>query len=183
MHKALKLASKIWDELNDTQAQGVNCIIASRAFLLAKSGSQAMVIAHKALELAQETGDHDTEEQAYDIMAEVQQATSGGLPTMGQMFEAQPIEQQSLDQVVEKKKGLDRKVVTETIVNLAAQSAAEDEVGMDVPLMEAGLDSLSAVAFRNQIMTAMSLKVSASLLFDYPTIRLIVEHLLELSVA
>merc|ERR1711862_926651 len=53
----------------------------------------------------------------------------------------------------------------------------------DSPLMDSGMDSLTAVSFRNMLQSSLSLKVPASLIFDYPTLQDITSHLLEISVA
>ena len=44
------------------------------------------------------------------------------------------------------------------------------QVAQDQPFMEAGLDSLGAVEFRNTLATRYSLDLPASLIFDYPTV-------------
>jgi len=46
-----------------------------------------------------------------------------------------------------------------------------------VPLNEQGLDSLLAVALRNRLASALDVNLPASLLFDFPTISDLLEHL------
>jgi len=50
----------------------------------------------------------------------------------------------------------------------------------DLPLQELGLDSLMALELRNVLAAAMGRPLSATLLFDYPTIRGLAEYLLRL---
>jgi len=44
------------------------------------------------------------------------------------------------------------------------------EVGPDEPLMDAGLDSLSAVEFKNAVEGRMGVELSATVVFDYPSV-------------
>ena len=57
------------------------------------------------------------------------------------------------------------------------------EVHLDTPLMESGLDSLSAVAFRNELSKTFQGigALPAALMFDYPSVRAITEHIVDRS--
>ena len=65
------------------------------------------------------------------------------------------------------------------------ETAARDIIGIqsdmnidpDKPLKDIGLDSLMAVEMRNDIARGIGLRLSATLLFDYPTLNRLVEHL------
>jgi acyl carrier protein len=52
-----------------------------------------------------------------------------------------------------------------------------DAIDPDRPLQELGLDSMMAVELRGQIHSATGCDCPASLLFDYPTIERLAEHL------
>lgn len=49
-----------------------------------------------------------------------------------------------------------------------------------VPLQDVGLDSLMALEMRNELAQSLGLTLSAGLLFNYPTVQELTEHLLEL---
>merc|ERR1712226_831135 len=58
-----------------------------------------------------------------------------------------------------------------------------DEVDLteDTPLMDAGIDSLSAVSFRNDLAKTFEVELPASLIFDYPDINSITDYVYDLA--
>jgi acyl carrier protein len=63
---------------------------------------------------------------------------------------------------------------------IAQEMLPRECVEDDTPLMEAGLDSLSAVAFRTALSKALGGRsIPATVLFDYPSIRQITAYLVE----
>jgi len=58
------------------------------------------------------------------------------------------------------------------------EAITSEEIDLHAPLMEAGLDSLSAVELRNSMQQSFCMKVSGTVLFDHPTIAEIVEMIL-----
>merc|ERR1712186_299965 len=57
------------------------------------------------------------------------------------------------------------------VLELAVQCTGEGELPADSPLMEAGLDSLAMVQFRNTLMgTFPGVSMPASLIFDQPSV-------------
>merc|ERR1712232_832069 len=84
--------------------------------------------------------------------------------------------------VVEKPKGLDPEMVTQTVAEMAkAAIGLDDAVYMDSPLMDSGMDSLTAVSFRNGLQQNLGVKLPSSLMFDYPTMKEVANRIVELS--
>ena len=50
-------------------------------------------------------------------------------------------------------------------------------IGMEEPLMEAGLDSIGAVELRNSVATNYGIDLPATISFDQPTVRALADHL------
>lgn len=50
-------------------------------------------------------------------------------------------------------------------------------VAMDAPLMDSGLDSLGIVEFRNRLSEALSMDIAETVVFSFPTVRLLEAHL------
>merc|ERR1711972_986369 len=84
---------------------------------------------------------------------------------------------------VAEKKGLDQDFVMQTVAACvkATVVADDDEIHLDSPLMEMGMDSLSSVGFRNALNGAVGMNLPAALMFDYPSQRAIVDHIIEQS--
>jgi len=78
------------------------------------------------------------------------------------------------------KGGIDPAVVQKMVMETVMNSVGGDEdVEMDASLMDSGMDSLSSVAFRNDLQKAIGFKLPAALIFDYPTMRHVIDHLVE----
>lgn len=59
----------------------------------------------------------------------------------------------------------------------AAERIVGTAVEMKEPLMEAGLDSLGALELRRELSTALGVELMPTLVFDYPSIDTMAEHL------
>lgn len=61
--------------------------------------------------------------------------------------------------------------IQETIHRLAREVVDGDDLALDAPLLESGMDSLSGVEFKNRLQTELGgLRIPNSAVFDYPTI-------------
>jgi len=67
--------------------------------------------------------------------------------------------------------GPTREFIMEGLRNLS-KNVVGDDIDMDSPLMEAGMDSLSSVEFRNQVRNLVpGINLPASMVFDYPNLK------------
>ncbi|KAF7455708.1 putative type I fatty acid synthase, partial [Cryptosporidium felis] len=69
--------------------------------------------------------------------------------------------------------------VKESVHNIVEQiiGIQSSTLDLDTPFSELGMDSLSAIELRNALITRFGIKISPTALFDYPTIRSIMEYL------
>eukprot|EP00929_Paragymnodinium_shiwhaense_P109619 TRINITY_DN7609_c0_g1_i11.p1 TRINITY_DN7609_c0_g1~~TRINITY_DN7609_c0_g1_i11.p1 ORF type:complete len:1506 (+),score=198.38 TRINITY_DN7609_c0_g1_i11:134-4519(+) len=70
--------------------------------------------------------------------------------------------------------------VLRRVQEIAAEATGLDDLGVDAPLLDSGIDSLSAVGFRNALVAGFGLtSLPASLILDYPSLRELSDHLHE----
>merc|ERR1712032_1149949 len=79
------------------------------------------------------------------------------------------------------KKGLSLQHVTNVVQNVTSNIVDADTIGLDDSLMDSGMDSLSAINFRNTLTKELNLKLPGTLMFDFPTMRGVAEHLYEVA--
>ncbi|KAL8453644.1 hypothetical protein Emed_000779 [Eimeria media] len=74
----------------------------------------------------------------------------------------------------------DQKKQIQHVVMSAAKSVLNDsaDVLLDAPLQELGIDSLGAIEFRDAIQAALNVRLSATVLFDHPSIEALTNFLL-----
>merc|ERR1712187_19535 len=75
--------------------------------------------------------------------------------------------------------GVDTDAMESMVMSVVKNVMASDDISLDDPLMDAGMDSLSSVAFRNDLQKAVGLNLSAAMVFDYPTSRQIVDYVID----
>merc|ERR1719510_2254433 len=77
-------------------------------------------------------------------------------------------------------KGLDPTMVRNKLMVMVKDvMASDDELEVDSPFMEAGMDSLSSVSLMSQVAKEFQMSLSPSLVFDFPTVRAPQDHLVE----
>ncbi|KAJ1604613.1 type I fatty acid synthase, partial [Cryptosporidium canis] len=69
--------------------------------------------------------------------------------------------------------------VKDSVHNIVEQiiGTQSSSIDLDTPFSELGMDSLSAIELRNALISRFGIKISSTALFDYPTLRSIIEHL------
>lgn len=93
----------------------------------------------------------------------------GGRPPPGPGGFA-PMAAESAAPVVAKPK-IEPEMVKVQIQDVASSLIGDDSIAADTPLMDAGLDSLSMVEFRNELLKEFpGISLPGALLFDYPTV-------------
>eukprot|EP01071_Lankesteria_metandrocarpae_P006398 Lankesteria_metandrocarpae@DN4342_c0_g1_i1.p1 len=71
-----------------------------------------------------------------------------------------------------------RSVVESEVTEIASLVLSTSDVPpLDSPLQELGIDSLGAVEFRNALQQKLGVRLSATAMFDYPTLRSLVNHI------
>jgi len=78
------------------------------------------------------------------------------------------------------KKGPDPLFVKNKIRQLVNDALDAEEISLDTPLMDSGLDSLASVSFRNEVSKEFNTQLPASLIFDYPTVTSLTTYMVEL---
>lgn len=76
-------------------------------------------------------------------------------------------------------KGLDPAYVRKALGQMVKDAIAsdEDEMELDSAFMDAGMDSLSSVALMSMVAKEFQMSLSPSLVFDFPTLRAMEDHL------
>lgn len=70
--------------------------------------------------------------------------------------------------------------IKDRIMKIAIDALGDSEgVELDAPLMDLGLDSLSSVGLRNDMVKEFGVALSASVMFDHPSIGALAEHVYE----
>lgn len=173
---------------------GVATAVVLQANVLYHKGQMAAAksMAEKGFRLAEDAGAADLAAEAADLIAQAAEAmpaaAAAAAVTVAAVEDSGP--KPAVDAgaasgaVVEAKAGLDPAEVSDKIMKVAVSSVAGDEdIELDTPLMDAGLDSLASVAFRNSLQNELSMQMPASLMFDYPNIRQITDYIVEKSMS
>merc|ERR1712232_1384179 len=89
----------------------------------------------------------------------------------------------SATKVASMSKVLELDDVRQMMLKISAEimSGEEEETSFDANLMDQGLDSLSALSFRNSLKERTGLKLPGTLMYDYPTMREVALHIVDLS--
>merc|ERR1712107_183354 len=149
-----------------------------------RNKDKALADGNEALNIAREIGDYKLEEMEgrnkpqmfvpYPAMMQMMQGQQGADMGGGQSIATPKAAPKGLEPAVVKSKLM--QMVNDVV-------ASDDEFEMDSPFMEAGMDSLSSVELVTQVAREFQMSLSPALIFDFPTGRAMVDHLVEESKA
>lgn len=175
--EGMKIALEIHDRSLEASFLMTNAEIHVAQNYLGKADEEAK----KALSIYRELGDASGEEYAKSILEQMYGTTRGGaaaadhtrVPEPG----SAPTAATASEPSVAVHKGPTKEYISESLIQLSANIVG-DQLEIDAPLMEAGMDSLSAVEFRNQVRGLVpGVNLPASLIFDYPNLRSITDFI------
>lgn len=155
---------------------------------------EGFAVVERANIIAQDTGDRILTKEVQhfrDALEELQrQRSTASQPTpqvvQPQLSEGQaeqaPVAAQAAPEVsaaAPATKGLDPAYVHKALAQMVKDAIAsdEDELELDSPFMDAGMDSLSSVALMSMVAKEFQMSLSPSLVFDFPTLRAMEDHL------
>jgi len=144
---------------------------------------------YKGMELAQSIGDDQTYADGAQIIERIEARSRVPVavaPVQEMIYQqgAGAAPQAGAAEVVSAAKaapkGLDPVMVRNKLMVMVKDvMASDDELEVDSPFMEAGMDSLSSVSLMSQVAKEFQMSLSPSLVFDFPTVRALQDHLIE----
>mmetsp|Transcript_56082 Transcript_56082/g.120773 ORF Transcript_56082/g.120773 Transcript_56082/m.120773 type:complete len:937 (+) Transcript_56082:95-2905(+) len=196
LHDSLQAADEARELLGtseDTLSQAYATLLTARLHLALEREDKAEEACNDALALFKSSGDEEGQALAQQFLdnelgkrIRQQQMPAGFDPSMMMAQAALPsgggesAGQSAME--VAKPKGLDPEEVAATVQAIAREAIGIDEgLYLDSPLMDSGMDSLTAVSFRNTLQQTLAVKLPSSLMFDYPTMKEVANRIVELS--
>lgn len=152
---------------------------------------RAVQIAEEVLSMAEPMGHIAMIDRAKKLIEKIQPPQPTGPPT-GWVMAQQPVAGPSdaaqaapaaaSVEIIPEQKGLDASMVKHTVIEIAKSIIGSDEgLSEDAALMDMGIDSLSALSFRQTLSQQVNLKLPSSFVFDYPSVRDVTTRIVELS--
>jgi len=160
-------------------------LLVAQAYQADKMPGDAQDFLSKAMALFQSANDQSGLEMAQKVAEDMRSMSATAAAASAALLpvaDATPTADSGAA-VVPAKQGMDYNAALALVKEnaLDAIGGDEEELQMDSPLMDVGLDSLAAVAFRETLRNASGLDLPSSLVFDYPSMRDVVAHMIELS--
>ncbi|CAK9089884.1 Tetratricopeptide repeat protein 28 (TPR repeat protein 28) [Durusdinium trenchii] len=190
--KAAREAVDIFRQVDERAREAGSVILIAEIYHSKSEDEKALDAANEGLMLAKACGDPKKEKDANKLIEQIAgkkyayyQPYPGEMPTMPQQAEGGGGSAQAAASAVavEKQVGLDPNMVQATVSEMAKQAiGVDDELFLDSALMDSGMDSLTAVSFRNGLQQQLGVKLPSSLMFDYPTMKEVANRIVELSI-
>jgi len=182
-------AERLFHDLGDQSGECNALLVSVNPLLSLNKKDKALEVANKALEVARECEDFQCEDAALKMIDEIEGRNKVAPQMM--MMEYQPQMQDmaaagptSVAAAPPKPRGLDPAVVKHKVLDMVKNViSSDDDIETDSPFMEAGMDSLSSVELVSQVAKEFQMALSPALIFDFPTVRAMVDHIVDESKA
>jgi len=189
-------AEGLFKNVQGEQGQAACLHLIGTLQLAAGSVDKALDTLDRALALAQSCKDVDLEYEisssVYNVQRQIQPAQGMMVMDPAMMQQMMPAQgggdaggamaaaPEAAQSVAAKPKGLDPAFVRKQLMTFVKDvMATDDELELDSPFMEAGMDSLSSVSLMSMVAKEFQMALSPSLVFDFPTVRALEDHLVE----
>lgn len=175
-------ALEIFKETENRYGEACAMLLGAQALHLDGKQEDAMSDAGKALDIFKEIEHAEGARRAEEMISEF---TMAGQPLMAALTlgTTTPAGGSGTSVAVPTKNTMDPSVAMKMIKSIALETIGneDDDLDLDSPLMDVGLDSLAAVDFRQRLQNESGLNMPASLVFDYPTARAMTDFVVESS--
>ncbi|CAJ1419131.1 unnamed protein product [Effrenium voratum] len=173
--EAAREGLKIAQEVGDKSLEASMLCICAEVNVAESYMNKAAEQAKQALAIYRDLRDVEGEEYAKSILDQMYGTSRGGAPAPGAAAAPAPAWDTpaavSSAGAVAVPAGPTREFIMDGLRHLS-KNIVGDDVDMDSPLMEAGMDSLSSVEFRNQVRNLVpGVNLPASMVFDYPNLK------------
>jgi tetratricopeptide (TPR) repeat protein/acyl carrier protein len=191
----LKVAAEARSIFQQTEDRGGEIraliVLAQLHFSVGKA-KDALQLSQEALEIAQDVNDSEGESLALECIErfEVKKASQVQevvqiAETAEELHEDQAPEEAAVaapEPVVEDTVALTPETVKPKLIEIVKDMLTlenDDDLHEDSPLMAMGMDSLASVAFATALKTQFGVRLSPTLIFEYPNVLAITDHIIE----
>lgn len=172
-----KEAMELYKKANDKRDEVSALLLTAEATYMMGNKDAALKMADDAFARGKEQGDNNLQWRAQQLQHKIR--PPGAAPVAAAAGDAPAAAEAAAPKLTSAE--VQTMVITAVGEAIDLEEAGGEENIMDTPMMDAGMDSLSSVAFRNLLQKKVGFNLPASLMFDYPTPRNIVEALVEMS--
>lgn len=180
--KTAKEAAKLYEKVGESKGLVMTSILIGEMLVLLNKKSEGKDYGEKALELAKSSPALEVfvspaeslleklvEKKVVMQAVEMAPAAGGAAPAAAAASAAAVVAKPTMDWPVVKAK------ITELVKSVLTD---DEDVEIDTPFMEAGIDSLGSVQLVTDVGREFRMNLAPSVVFDFPTIKELGEHLL-----
>jgi len=174
--KSANEALRISEDDQDRRGQAAALVTIGEIYSMNGKKEEAKKFAYKSLDIAQKLKDPQSEDAALQLLEHIEGKGKGKqddyVQDTGPVAAGGDAAASKAESELGPYKGPTADTLIPRINDLAMQLVQVDELHQDAPLMDAGLDSLSMVQFRNALQQQFpGVPMPASLIFDNPSVR------------